>query len=74
MRICTIRITDKKEINIEPGGMSPAEIVTALDAVQNVLCEQATGDYQKGQQMKKFCADQNLKSGNNIILPPTMPH
>lgn len=69
MKVCTIRVSDTNEINIERGGMAAIEIVTALDAVINVLCEQATGDYLKGQEMKKTCANMNNQASGKIILP-----
>lgn len=69
MKVAIIRIADTKEINIEAGGLSPAQIVQSLDAVINVLCQQATGDPVKGQAMKAHLAQQNMIDNTKIILP-----
>ncbi len=72
MRTATIRINERKEITIEAGGLSPTELATALDAVLNVICEQACGDPLKGQAMKAFCAKQNMSSNSKLVLPPNV--
>lgn len=69
MKVATIRISENKEIELEAGGMSPAEIVTALDAVINVVCQRATGDPIKGIAMKEHCAKINLMNHQQLILP-----
>lgn len=70
MKVATIRITDTKKIDFDTGGMSPAELVCALDAIINITCKQATGDAAKALQMKLHCQQQNQQVENSQLILP----